>query len=78
MTQDEKLLKHKDLPTEVQWNVECDTAGDPANERCDQKPLDLMPYVCTYSDNTPVKHACADLQKTTILRTAHISKKILK
>jgi len=70
----EKILKYKDLTTEIQrmWNV---------------KPK-VMPVIIgatgtisksfrKYVSNIPGKHEVKELQKTAILGTAHILRKVL-
>jgi len=70
----EKILKYKDLTIEIQrmWNV---------------KPK-VIPVIigatgtisksfCRYASNIPGKHEVNELQKTAILGTAHILRKVL-
>jgi len=70
----EKILKHKDLTTEIQrmWNVKT-------------KVIPVIIGVTgtisksfrKYVSNIPGKHEAKDLQKTAILSTAHILRKVL-
>jgi len=72
--EDEKILKYKDLTTEIQrmWNVKAK----------------LIPVIIgvtgtvsksfrKYVSNIPGKHEVKELQKTVILGTAHILRKVL-
>ena len=70
----EKILKYKDLTTEIQrmWNVKTEV-----------KPViigatgTVSKSFSKYVSNIPGKHEVKELQKTAILGTAHILRKVL-
>ena len=74
----EKILKYKDLTIEIQrmWNVKT-------------KVIPVIPVITgatgtisksfrKYVSNIPGKHEVKELQKTAVLGTAHILRKVLK
>ena len=63
----EKILKCKDLTTEIQrmWNVKTKVTGT------------ISKSFRKYVSNIPGKHEVKELQKTAILGTAHILRKVL-
>jgi hypothetical protein len=67
----EKILKYKDLITEIQcmWNVKTKVIIGATGTI--SKPLRK------YVSNIPGKHEVKELQKTAILGTAHILQKVL-
>ena len=70
----EKILKYKDLTIEIQrmWNVE--TKVIPVIIRATGTiSKSFRKYMC----NIPGKHEVKELQKTAILGTAHILRKVL-
>ena len=69
----EKILKYKDLTVEMQlmWNEKTKVIPVIIGETI-SKPLRK------YVSNIPRKHEVKDLQKTAILGTAHILRKVLK
>ena len=70
----EKILKYEDLTTEIQpmWNVKTKaipvTVGATGN---------VSKSFRKYVSNIPGKHEVKELQKTDILGTAHILRKVL-
>ena len=70
----EKILKYKDLTIEIQrmWNVK--NKGDSINNRRD---WDYPKAFRKYVSNIPGNHQVKELQKTAILGTAHILRKVL-
>jgi hypothetical protein len=69
----EKILKYKDLITEIQ-HVECKIKGDASNNRDNWKHF--KPFR-KYLSSIVGKHNTMELQKTAILGTAHILRKAL-
>jgi len=69
-----KILKYKDLTTEIQrmWNVK--TKVIPVITGATGTILKLFRR---YVSNIPGKHEVKELQKTAILGTAHILRKVL-
>ena len=70
----EKILKYKDLTTEIQrmWNVK--TKVIPVIIRANGT---ISKSFRKYVSNIPGKHEVKELQKTVILGTAHILLKVL-
>ena len=69
----EKIVKYKDLTTEIQrmWNVK---TKEPAIIRATGT---ISKSFRKYVSNIPGKHEVKELQKTAILGTAHILRKVL-
>ena len=72
--EDEKILKYKDLTIEIQrmWNVKTKVIPVIIGATGTTSKT-LRKYV----SNTPGKHEVKELQKTAILGTAHILRKVL-
>jgi hypothetical protein len=72
--EDEKILKYKDLTTEVQrmWNVK--TRVIPVKIGATGT---ISKSFRKYLSTIPRNHDVSELQKTVILGTAHISRKVL-
>ena len=70
----EKILKHKDLTTEIQrmWNVK--TKVIPVITGATGT---ISKSLRKYVSNIPGKHGVKELQKTAILGTAHMLRKVL-
>jgi len=70
----DKILKHKDLTTEIQrvWNVK--TKAMPVLIGATGT---ISESFRKYVNNIPGKHEVKELQKTAILGTAHIFRKVL-
>jgi len=70
----EKILKYKDLTIEIQrmWNVK--TKVIPVITGATRT---ISESFRKYVSNTPEKHEVKELQKTAILGTAHIHRKVL-
>ena len=70
----EKILKYKDLAIEIQrmWNLE--NVGDTGNNGGD---WDYFKVIQKLREQLPGKHEVKELQKTDILGTAHILRKVL-
>jgi hypothetical protein len=70
----EKILKYKDLITETQhmWNVKAKVIPVIIGATGT-----ISKSLGQYLSNIPVKHEIKDLQRTAMLRTAHILRKVL-
>jgi len=69
----EKILKYKDLTIEIQrmWNVKTKVISVIGATGTISKPFRK------YVSNIPGKHEVKELQKTAVLGTAHILRKVL-
>ena len=74
MKETEKILKYKDLLKEIQrmWNVKANVIPIITGATGI-----VSKSLTQYLSNVPGKHEIKELQKTTILGTAHILRKVL-
>jgi len=70
----EKILKYKDLTNRNTAHAECKNKGDTSNNRGD---WDCFKVIQKIREQNTRKHEVKELQKTAILGTAHMLRKVL-